>query len=203
MFTSGGTEGNNLILQGGPWDFIITAATEHTSVHFTVQYLAAQRGVDVIFLPVNGVGEVSPDDVERAVRAQPDGRRGLVSLMYVNNEIGTVQDLPAIAERLRRVCGRTVTSDNNALTVPPRVCLHTDAVQAPGHVPLDVQRLGVDFLTLGAHKFHGPPGTGLLYCRQPGWLRPTLFGGHQQGGLRPGTETVALVRAMPPGCWFG
>lgn len=150
-----------------------------------------------MWLPVNGVGAIDPADVGRAIRARP-GQRGLVSLMYVNNEIGTIHDLPAIATVIRQSVGGESESGQ-----PPRVSLHTDAVQAPGHVPLDVRAMGVDFLSLGAHKFHGPPGVGLLFCRDPTalpprkasfglvgkrnltWLRPLFFGGHQQGSLRP------------------
>lgn len=190
VFTSGGTESNNLVLQGGPWNFIITAATEHTSVHFTAQFLAANRRVEVIYVPVNAVGRVDPMAIERIVRQQPRHHRGLVSLMYVNNEVGTIQDLPAIAAALER-CNREA-----AHHLPPRVCFHTDAVQAPGHVPIDLQKMGVDFCSLGAHKFHGPAGVGVLWCRNPSWLRPMLYGGHQQDGLRPGTESVSLVRAL-------
>lgn len=97
-----------------------------------------------------------------------------------------MQDLPALSAVIRELDPKR-----------ERIFLHTDAVQAPGHVTnLDVDRLGVDFLTLGAHKFHGPPGVGILYCRQPAQLRPLFFGGQQQGGVRPGTESVSLACAL-------
>lgn len=162
--------------------------TEHTAVFFTAQILATRRGVDVVYLPVDGCGRVRARDVTAAVEAR-DGpqKRGLVSLMYVSNETGLVHNLPAIAAALRTTrAGRE-----------GRVLFHTDAVQAPGHVrTLDVQALGVDFLSVSAHKFHGPMGIGFLYQRDPTVLRPLWFGGHQQGGLRPGTEMVTLARAL-------
>lgn len=163
-----------------------------------------------MWLPVNGVGAIDPADVGRAIRARP-GQRGLVSLMYVNNEIGTIHDLPAIATVIRQSVGGESESGQ-----PPRVSLHTDAVQAPGHVPLDVRAMGVDFLSLGAHKFHGPPGVGLLFCRDPTalpprkasfglvgkrnltWLRPLFFGGHQQGSLRPDRKFFSRKRKRWP-----
>ena len=89
-----------------------------------------------------------------------------------------------------------VTLLRSGVRNPGRICIHTDAVQAPGHVPLDLQALGVDFLTLGGHKFHGPTGVGLLYCRDPGRLHPLHCGGGQEGGLRPGTPSVPLIRAF-------
>lgn len=193
VFTSGGTEGNNLVLQGAPWRYIVTAATEHSSVTFTAQFLAVNRqpSCDVVFLPVGPTGLVDPADVERAVR----GRRGpgLLSLMLVNNEVGVVQDIAALVRAARRAA-----PSPQASAAGEGLYVHTDAVQAPGHVPVDVAALGVDFLTLGAHKFHGPVGVGLLYCRWAGVLgqRPLLHGGHQQQGLRPGTESVVLARAL-------
>ena len=184
LFTANGTEGDNLVLQGHPWDYIVTTATEHTAVYFTAQFLAARRGVEVVYLAVDGTGGIRTADVDRALALHHrPGRVGLVSLMYVNNETGTMHDLPAIAAMVRRR--------------GPGIWFHSDAVQAPGHVPhLDVRVLGVDFLTVSAHKFHGPGGVGFLYQRDPRLLRPCQFGGHQQGGLRPGTEPVGLVRGM-------
>lgn len=190
VVTANGTEADNLVLQGYPWDYIVTALTEHNAVHLTVQYLASKRGMEVFYVPVDGTGAVNVADVERIVLARPRTAVGLISLMYVNNETGTIQDLGGIAAMLRHNgCAAAQTGGN--------VWFHTDAVQAPGHVPsLDVQALGVDFLCISAHKFHGPPGIGFLFQRRPDLLRPIMFGGHQQGGLRPGTEPVALVRAM-------
>jgi cysteine desulfurase len=158
-------------------------------VYLTAQFLASHRGCDVVYLPVDPVGRIDLGHLHTVVQDRlrgVGGGVGLVSLMYVNNEIGVVQDLPAI----RRVL-RSLDPEGS------RVCLHTDAVQAPGHVPcLNVEQLGVDFLSLAGHKFHGPPGIGALYCRDPSRLRPVYFGGHQQGGSRPGTECVALATAF-------
>lgn len=186
VFTSGGTEGNNMVLLGAPWRYVVTAATEHSSVVVTAQFLAVHRPTcEVLYVPVDRTGAVDPADVARLVRGREGP--GLLSLMLVNNEVGVIHDLATLGAR-----ARAAAAESGA------VCLvHTDAVQAPGHVPVDVTALGVDFLTLGAHKFHGPVGVGLLYCRRAASLtQPLLHGGHQQRGLRPGTESVVLVRAL-------
>ena len=204
-FTSGGTEGNNLVLQGYPWNYVVTTQTEHTAVcsgdaaataapapgctsppsscppsagwtSSSWRWTAPPRRARGRRAPAGGA--ISLPDLERVRSGRPPTERGLVSLMYVNNEIGTVHDLPGVAACLRRLNAAAPPTDDNA---PPRVALHTDAVQAPGHVPLDVQHLGVDFLTLSAHKFHVLPGAGgrhrpgrrlvpLLWCRaRSGW----------------------------------
>ena len=117
--------------------------------------------------------------------------------MHVNNETGTIHDIATISRELKRIEHQRLCKDCEEVDgVGAHVFIHTDAVQAPGHVPLDLAHLGVDFLTLGAHKFHGPVGVGLLFCRDPAVLQPLFFGGHQQGGIRPGTEPVALIGAM-------
>ena len=124
IFTSGGTEGNNLVLQGYPWDFIITAATEHTAVYFTAQFLAAQRGVKVIYLRVDGVGAIDLRELEHHLSQQPANHRGLVSLMYVNNEIGTVHDIAAVGALVRRVRSDPTVVDVDDACPPPRVFAH-------------------------------------------------------------------------------
>jgi cysteine desulfurase len=141
---------------------------------------------ELVFLTPDGVGRIDAAAVAAALRTRP-GRAGLVTVAAVNNEIGTAQDLTAI--------GAAVAAANATRSAAHRVWFHTDAVQAPGHVPIDLDgaHRTVDFMSLSAHKFHGPHGSGLLFCRTPGVLRPRTYGGSQQGGLRPGTEAVATL----------
>jgi cysteine desulfurase len=153
----------------------------------------------VIWVPVNGVGLVDPLDILNAVQgASQNGRRkGLVTIAMVNSEIGTVQDIAAICNLLTPF--RPPLTVDGDISPNQSVWVHTDAVQAIGHIPVNVTQLGVDFLTLAAHKFHGPPGVGLLWCRgvQPPTNRQAmLHGGHQQDGWRPGTEPVTLIIGM-------
>lgn len=210
IVTSGGTESNNLVIQQpGLWDFIVLMPTEHHAVTLPVQrmcnvvtpYRAGGGGVcEMVYLQPDGQGRLPLADLRAALATRAGaGRRGLVTVAYVNNEIGTVQDLEAIGAVVHAANPRDGGQDR-------RVFLHTDAVQAPGHVP-DLAAViaspthGVDLLSLSAHKFHGPVGVGLLFCRTPALKRlllhhPLLLGGHQQGGLRPGTESVSLLVAM-------
>lgn len=193
IVTSGGTEADNLVvLQPKRWSFIALLPTEHHAVTHPAQWMANHHGCELVSLTPSGTGRINPAEL-RAVLAARSGREGLVSVALVNNEIGTVQDLEAV--------GRVVAEANAAAEPRPRrgrVWLHTDAVQAPGHVPIDLDGVHrtVDFLSLSAHKFHGPPGFGLLFCRTKGVLSPRSYGGSQQGGLRPGTETVAALEAL-------
>jgi cysteine desulfurase len=197
--TSGGTEGTNLVLQGHKWDFIVTIPTEHNATVATAEYLQNHGGVEVIWLPVDGVGVVAPDAIFDAVtRAIAGGRRmGLVSIALVNSEIGTVQNLSRICDLLAPF--RPKLAPDGTISSDQSVWVHTDAVQAIGHLPVNVDEMGIDFLTLSAHKFHGPPGVGVLWCRgsrPPSNQKPLLHGGHQQDGWRPGTEPVALIVGM-------
>jgi len=176
LFTAGATEANNLALHGSArarqarGRHIVTVATEHASVLQPLRRLA-QDGFEITILPVDAAGLVDPDRVARALR--PDTI--LVSVMAVNNEIGTIQPLGAIGALCR------------ARGIP----LHSDAAQAAGRIPLDVAALGVDLLSLSAHKLYGPGGIGALYLRA-GDLVPPLQGGGQERGLRPGTLPVPL-----------
>jgi len=176
LFTSGATEANNLALQGmaragqARGRHIVTVATEHASVLAPLAALA-RDGFEVTIQPVDAAGLVDPDRVEHALR--PDTI--LVSVMAVNNEIGTIQPLAAIG----RLC--------RARGIP----LHSDAAQAAGRLDLDVTALAVDLMSLSAHKLYGPPGIGALYLRA-GDLVPPLQGGGQERGLRPGTLPTAL-----------
>ncbi len=178
VFTSGGTEANNLALLGlasDPPGHVIVSAIEHPSVLGAAEHLE-RRGFVIDRLPVKEDGVVRVDKLRELFR--PDTR--LVSLMLVNNETGVLQPVAAAAE----ICA--------AAGVP----LHTDAVQAAGKLPVDFTRLGATALTATAHKFHGPRGIGVLLLRHGVPLRPIHFGGFQQAGLRPGTESVTLAVGM-------
>lgn len=187
VFTAGGSEADNWAIRGaayalqGEGRHIITTAIEHHAVLHTCERLA-REGFDVTFLPVDGEGFVTPEQVAAAVRDDTT----VVSVMYANNEVGTIEPVAAIA--------RAVKARN------PRTVVHTDAVQAAGALSLNVDRLGVDALSLAAHKFYGPKGSGVLYLRQGTPFLPQLLGGAQEKDRRAGTENVAgavgLARAL-------
>ncbi len=180
VFTSGGTESDNLALagvvlaRGAPGAHVVTAATEHKAVLETLRRLE-RHGCTVTLVPVDREGRVDPQDIARAIRPETV----LVSFMAANNEIGVLHDLAAVGEVARR----------------HGVLFHSDAVQALGRVPLDVRRAGLDLLSLSAHKIYGPKGVGALYVRREvrARLAPLLAGGGQEGGLRSGTLNVAGI----------
>ena len=177
-FTSGGTEADNwalrgvaelMALKGRKTGHIITTAIEHHAILHTAQYLE-KNGYEVTYLPVDGEGMVDPAAVEAAIR--PDTI--LISVMAANNEIGTIEPIAEIG----------------AIAKAHKVLFHTDAVQAVGHIPVDVEAWNVDLLSLSGHKFGGPKGVGVLYMRKPLRLPPLIHGGGQEKGRRSGTENV-------------
>lgn len=177
VFTGNATEANNLALLGVARALpekrhLIVSAVEHPAVMQPALHLR-ELGWDVSVVPVDGTGRVDAAAVAALLR--PD--TALVSVMLANNEVGTLQPIVEIAALARA---------NGSL-------MHTDAAQAAGKLPVDVQSLGVDLLTLAFHKFYGPKGIGALYVRQGTPLKPILFGAGQEHGLRPGTENVALI----------
>ena len=178
VFTSGGTESDNLAIKGFAWankskgKHIITSSVEHHAVLTTCEYLQ-KNGYEVTFLPVDHDGLVDVDSLEKAIR--PDTI--LISIMYANNEIGTIQPIKALAEVASR----------------KGVAFHTDAVQAAGHLPTNVKADNVGMLSLSAHKFYGPKGVGALYVRKGIRLEPLLHGGGHERGLRSSTENVCGI----------
>ena len=174
-FTGGGTEADNFALEGVAFanekkgSHIITTAIEHHAVLETCRLLE-KRGFNVTYLPVDKYGMVDPADLRKAIKKNTI----LISVMHANNEVGTVQPLAEIG-RIAREAG---------------VYFHTDAVQTVGHVPVDVNELGVDLLSMSAHKLYGPKGIGALYIRKGTRITPFLHGGGQERGRRAGTENV-------------
>ncbi len=185
VFTSGGSEANNLAIRGiagsstGDHGHIITSSVEHPAVYATCRALERQ-GYGVTYLPVDRTGRVGPSDVERAIRDETI----LVTIMLANNETGTIQPITEICR---------VAHDRS-------VPVHTDAVQALGKLKLDVERLGVDLLSLSAHKAYGPKGVGALYRRRGVRLEPLIHGGGQERGMRAGTENVAGIVGFGRAC---
>lgn len=182
LFTSGGTESNNLAIQGiarkpqNRGKHLITSMIEHAAVYECFKMLEAE-GWRVTYLPVDETGAVRPEDLKAALCDDTV----LVSIMYVNNEMGRIQPLQQIGALLREY---------------PRVAFHVDAVQGFAKLPLDPKELGIDLLSASAHKFHGPKGCGFLYRREAVELRPLQVGGGQEQGLRPGTENVPGIVGM-------
>lgn len=181
MFTSGGTESSNHAILGavaaapGKAKHIITSAIEHVAVLDPCRALA-KSGVDLTILPVDREGLVNPEDVRRAIRPETV----LITVMLANNETGTIEPIEEIGK----------------IAAEKGIVFYADAVQAAGKIPIDVEKLGVDLLSISAHKFYGPKGAGALYIRKGTKLGPLMYGGHSERDRRPGTEDVAAIAGM-------
>ncbi|MGN0145426.1 MAG: cysteine desulfurase family protein [Clostridium sp.] len=178
-FNGGGSEGNNLVLKGitKSGSHIITTPFEHASVLNTVKTLE-KNGVNVTVLKIDSRGKIDLEDLEKAITKDTV----LVSIMHVNNEIGVIQDIESISRIVKKASTRAK--------------LHVDAVQSYGKIPIDVSKMNIDFLTVSAHKFHGPKGCGFIYIRKPNTLMPLIEGGAQEFGIRAGTQNIAGIMGM-------
>lgn len=178
IFTSGGTESDNsavLKIKDIENSHIITTKIEHHAILNTCEY-ARKKGAEVTYLNVNPDGEINIDELEKSIKENTR----LISVMFANNEIGTIEPITKIG-RLARAYGIT---------------FHTDAVQAFGHVPINVARMNIDMMSVSAHKFNGPKGVGFLYVRNIDDFEPLIWGGGQENGKRSGTENVAGIAGM-------
>lgn len=183
LLTSGGTESNNTALFGamrqGKARQIITSHIEHDAILEPCRRLE-KEGFDVIYLPVNNYGMIDIEKLERSITKET----ALVSVMFANNEVGTIQPIKEIAQ---------ICKQHNVL-------FHTDAVQAVGKIPIDVKEIGVDLLSISSHKINGPKGIGALYIRDGIVLDPFILGGGQESGMRSGTENVANIVGFGRAC---
>lgn len=183
IFTSGGTESNNMAFIGTAianrraGKHVITTRIEHASVHEPMAYLE-EMGYDVTYLPVDSTGRVSVEELENAIRENTF----LISIMYVNNEVGSVQPIEQIGQMLKKK--------------HPQILFHVDAIQAFGKYKIVPKKLGVDMMSVSGHKIHGPKGSGFLYVNEKVKIRPILFGGGQQDGMRSGTENVPAIAGL-------
>jgi cysteine desulfurase len=177
IFTSGGTEGDNLAIAGlaDAGDHVITSTIEHHAVLLACKHME-ETGCDVSYVPVDGLGLVDPDDVRRSLR--PNTK--LISIMMANNETGVLQPVDEIGK----------------IAAEAEVSFHTDAVQAAGKVPIDVKRIGCDALSISGHKMHAPQGVGAFYLRKGTRLRPLFYGGRHERSRRAGTENVPGIVAL-------
>ncbi|GGK32503.1 cysteine desulfurase [Yeosuana aromativorans] len=175
VFTSGGTEADNLVLRSAVRDLqvehIITSRIEHHAVLHTVEQLQKEYHISISYVNIDATGQV---DFSHLGELLQNPKKTLVSLMHVNNEIGNLLDIQRVADLCKA---------NKAL-------FHSDTVQSVGHYELDLQKIPIDFLAASAHKFHGPKGVGFAFVRKNSGLKPLIFGGEQERGLRAGTESV-------------
>lgn len=184
FFTSGGTESDNMAVRGAAWAarahgrgaHLITTPVEHSAVTNTVKQLAGIQGFTMTLLPVNHEGQIDVEDLSAAIGADTT----VTSIVYANNEIGTIAPIPQLA----------------AAAHARGVIFHTDAVQAAGQLTLDVQTLGVDLMSLSAHKFYGPKGIGVLYIRDGIDIASAQTGGSHESGRRAGTHNTPFIVGM-------
>lgn len=187
LFTSGGTESNNLALIGTALanqragKHIITTAIEHPSVAATVNYLEEQ-GFEITYLSVDENGLISLEELESVLREDTI----LVSIMQINNEMGAIEPVAEASEIIKRK--------------NPKTLLHVDAIQSYGKLKIHPKKLNVDLLSVSGHKFHGPKGSGFLYIKDKTKIKPILFGGGQQKGMRSGTENVPAIAGLGVAC---
>ena len=185
IFTSGGTESDNMAIKGTAYKWktkgnhIITSKIEHPAVEETCRYLE-KNGFEVTYLPVYEEGIVRIEDVLAAIREDTI----LITIMHANNEIGTIQPIAEIGEIARK----------------KGIIFHTDAVQTVGKIPVDVEELNVDLLSISAHKLYGPKGIGALYVKKGVFLEPLIHGGGHERALRPGTENVPGIVGLGKAC---
>ncbi len=185
LFTSCATESNNIAIQGiafanqAKGKHIITSIIEHPAIIEVCKYLESQS-FEVSYLPVDTGGRVNPQDVEKAIR--PDTI--LITIMHANNEVGTIQPISEIA---------VIAKKKNIL-------FHTDAAQSIGKIETDVEKLGVDLLTLAGHKLYAPKGIGALYVKQGIKIQKIMYGAGQEKGIRPGTENLVHIVALGKAC---
>jgi len=175
LFTSGGTEADNLVLRSAVRDLkvehIIISKIEHHAVLHTAEQLKKEYDIEISYVNLDAFGGIDYEHLETLLKSE---RKTLVSLMHVNNEIGNLLDINQVA---------TLCKSHNAL-------FHSDTVQAIGHFNLDLQETPIDFLAASAHKFHGPKGVGFVFIRKNSGLKPLIFGGEQERGFRAGTESI-------------
>jgi cysteine desulfurase len=178
IFTGGGSEANNMVLQNLLYNdkkHVITSAIEHPAILKVLKHLK-RFGVSYTTVPVNKFGLVDPANIESAIRDDT----ALISIMYANNEVGTIQPIAKIAK---------IANKNNTL-------FHSDAVQAPGKIPLNINKMEIDLMSFSAHKFYGPKGVGFLYIRDGIRLHPMIIGGGQEKKLRAGTENTSGIAGL-------
>ncbi len=183
VFTSGGSESNNMALIGAAManrrrgNHIISSNVEHSSVYNTLGVLQEQ-GFEITYLPVNHQGHIDLEQLKDSLRSETI----LVSVMYVNNEVGSVEPVEEISKVIKKTY--------------PDILFHVDAIQAYGKYEIRPKRQGIDLLSVSGHKFHGPKGTGFLYINEKAKVKPLIYGGGQQKGMRSGTENVPGVAGM-------
>lgn len=181
IFTSGGTEADNLALRSAVRDLgvteIITSKIEHHAVLHTAEQLQSEYGISLQFVDLDDCGFVNYQHLEQLLKAS---KKAVVSLMHINNEIGNILDLSRVAQ---------LCKTHNAL-------FHSDCVQSIGHYDFDLKEIPIDFLAASAHKFHGPKGVGFCFIRKESGLKPLIFGGEQERGYRAGTESIHNIVGM-------